>query len=281
MATDRANPVYSSQIERIQGVKVVMKNLGICTILIFLSAIAGLGQAQASGSATGSNDLKGNAGPVILDSGTRLEGQLQSAVDVKKAQVGDEVILKTTKAVKQNGQTVVPKGAKLLGRVTEVTKRSKENATSRLGMVFDRIQGGDISAPITASIVSVTNAAASTRVADTADADLFGSSSSSTRASSSKSSSGGGLLGGATSTVGGVLNTTTQTVGSVTNTATNTVGGTAGTVGRTVNGITISNSAGASGSAQAGSTLSAANRDIRLEKGATFQLQLNSSVRPE
>lgn len=259
-----------------------MRSIVICTSLILISAALAFGQgsAQTSAAASGDKSVKAGKGPLSLDSGTRIEGQLQNAVDVKKARVGDEVILKTTKAIKQNGQTVVPKGAKLLGRVTEVAKRTKENGTSRLGMVFDRIQGGDLSAPINASIVSVTNAVASTRVADAADADVFGSSSTSTRASGSPSTgSSGGLLGGVTNTVGGVLNTTTQTVGGVTNSAGSTVGSTAGAVGRTVNGIGISNSAGASGSAQTNSTLSAANRDIRLEKGATIQLELNSSVR--
>lgn len=215
---------------------------------------------------------------LALDSGTRIEGQLQSSVDVKKSRVGDQVVLKTTKAIKQNGETVVPKGSKLLGRVTEVTKKSKENGASKLGMIFDRVEGKNLSAPISATIISVTNVAAGAGLNnDMANADVFGSSSASTRTSGSAGGSGGGLLGGVTNTAGSVLNTTTQTVGRVTNAVGNTVGGTAGTLGNTVNGIQISSSTNAS--AQSSGTLSARDRNLRLEKGTTIGLQINNSAR--
>ena len=164
----------------------------------------------------------------ILDSGTSIEGRLQNSVDVKNARVGDEVILKTTKSIKQNGQTIVPKGSKLIGRVTEVQQKTKSNGMSKIGMVFDRLEYKDMSAPFSASITSITNVASGTRLGDTASSDLFGSSSSSTQTSGGTSSGGGGLLGGATSTAGGLLNTTTQTVGGVTNTAGQTVGNSVG-----------------------------------------------------
>lgn len=212
-----------------------------------------------------------------IDSGTRIEGQLQSSVDVKKSRVGDQVVLKTTKDLKQDGQTIVPKGSKLLGRVTEVTRKSKENGSSKLGMIFDRVEGKNLSAPISASIVSVTNAVANAGLgSNMADADVFGSSSSSTRTTGG-GTSGGGLLGSATGTAGNVLNATTQTVGGVTNTAVSTVGGTTSTLGNTVKGIQISNSASAS--AQSSGTLSANNENIRLEKGTTIGLQINGSGR--
>lgn len=238
-----------------------------------LSAAA-FGQKQKQRGTSASADSSASSG-IMLDSGTRIDGQLQNTVDVKKSKVGDEVVLKTTKAIKQNGRTVVPKGSKLIGRITDVQERTKSNGMSRLGMVFDRLEGKDMATPVNASIVSITNAAAGARVGDTADADLFGSSSTTTRTSTG-GSSGGGLLGGVTSTAGGVLNTTTQTVGGITDTTRQTVGSTAGTVGRTINGIQISNSTSAS--AQSGTTLSSANRNIRLEKGVTMQVQLNISV---
>lgn len=247
-------------------VKTMKKSL-IYIGLIFILVAATFGQEQKQKT-------------LSLDSGTRIEGQLQNSVDVKKSRVGDQVVLKTTKDIKQNGQTVVPKGSKLLGRVTEVTQKSKQNGASKLGMIFDRVEGKNISAPINASIVSVTNAAANAGLNNgMADADIFGSSSNSTRTSGGTGGSGGGLLGGVTNTAGSVLNTTTQTVGGVTNTAVNTVGSTAGTVGSTVNGIQISNSTNASASAQSSGTLSAADKNIRLEKGTTIGLLLNGSTR--
>jgi hypothetical protein len=154
-------------------------------------------------------------------------------------------------------------------------------------MVFDRIEGKNLSAPISASIVSITNAQAAAGVGDTLDTGLSGSTSSSGSVSrgGSSGSGGGGLLGGVTNTAGSVAGTATQTVGGVTNTATQTVGGvtstagqaagsTTGTLARTINGIQISQSV--SGSAQSSTTLSSPNRNIKLEKGVMFQLQFSN-----
>ncbi len=223
--------------------------------------------ADNNDTASGSSSGRG----VVLNSGTHIEGQLQNSVDVKRAKVGDQVVLKTTKSVKQAGQTVVPKGSTLIGRVTDVQQKTKSNGTSKLGLVFDRLENKDMAMPINASITSITNVASSTHVGDSASSDLFGSSSTSTQ-----SSGGSGLLGGVRNTAGGVLNTTTQTLGGVTNTAGQTLGTTTRMVGQTVNSIQISNSV--NGSVQSGSTLSAANKNIRLDKGVTLQLTLNSSV---
>lgn len=286
-----------------------MKNIIISTGLILILSAIGFGQDQKLGQDQQPNNKKGSGSVsskgsdngsitsdkgLMLASGTTINGELQNTLDVKKAKVGDQVVLKTTKAIKQNGQTIVPKGTQLLGRVTDVAQKTKSNGGSRLGMVFDRIEGKELSAPISASITSITSLAANSSIGDTS-ADLFGSSSTSATAMRSGNSGGGGLLGGGggggliggvtntvgsttgglTNTAGGVLNTTTQTVGGVTNTAGRTLGNTTGSVFRTVDGIQISNSV--SGSVQSGTTLSAAGKDIRLDKGTNFQLQLSRS----
>lgn len=248
----------------------------IGTILIF-SIAASAQEASASGQ---------SAASLIFDGSTTIEGQLQSTLDVKKSKVGDPVVLKTTKAIKEQGRTIVPKGSKLLGRVTDVQQKTKSDNASRLGLLFDRLEGGGLSSEITASIVSITNVAAA-RPMDSNDSDLFGSASTSSRSSGTASSRGGllggggvpagGLLGSVGNTVGSTLNAGTAAVGSVTNTASNTVGAATGTVINTVNGIQISQSA--SGSAQAGATLEAAGRNIKLEKGTSFQLNVTKMGR--
>jgi len=75
---------------------------------------------------------------INLDSGTRLAGELQSTIDARKAKVGDQVVLKTTQAIKSQGRTVVSKGSRLLGHVTEVSQKSKSSGESRVGLLFDR-----------------------------------------------------------------------------------------------------------------------------------------------
>lgn len=221
------------------------------------------------------NDSKkaGNMENVLLESGTSLDAKLLSTLDVKKTEVGDRVVLKTTESIKQDGKVVVPKGTKLIGRVTQIQEKTKENSMSKISMVFESLQNKNLTAPINASIVSITNVRGNAQAADLFGADAMGSSRTTT---STGSSSGGGLLGGATNTVGGVLNTTTNTVAGVTNTVGNTANGATNTLSRTVNGIQISQSANVS--AQGSSTFSAQNKNIRLEKGTTFQLQLNESV---
>lgn len=240
-------------------------------ILIITTSIS-FGQKDSRDRKVREDDKK----QLTLVSDARLDAQLQSTLDVKSAKVGDQVVLKTTKAVKQNGETVIQKGSMLYGRVTEVQQRTSANAASKIGMAFDRIEGKDLSAPISASIISITNVAARAAVDDAFSSDIAGSSQTSTRTTSSRSS-GGGLLGGVGNTVGGVVNTTTQTAGSVVGTAGSTVGNTTGTVGRTLGGIQISNSTAAA--ANSSTTLSSPNKNLRIEKGVMFQLNVDGSAR--
>lgn len=253
----------------------VLLGLGILT----LTASISLGQKADRTKGPVRDDKNSVSKQLALTSDARLDAQLQSTLDVKSAKVGDQVVFKTTKAVKQNGETVIQKGSTLYGHVTEVQQRTSANAMSKLGMVFDRIEGKDLSAPISASIVSITNAAAHASADDMLSSDISGSSQTSGRTSSG-SSSGGGLLGGVGnavgSTVGGVVNTTTQTVDSVAGTAGNVVGTTTGTVSRTVGGIQISSSTSAS--ANGSTTLSSPNKNLRLEKGLTFLLNVDGGV---
>jgi hypothetical protein len=270
-----------------------MKKLVLTAAVALIAAVTAFSQqkvnsnasAQANTKATASKN--GNNVSSSLAAGTQIAGQLQSSLDAKNAKVGDQVVLKTTNAVKQNGQVVVQKGSKLIGHVTEVQQRAKGEATSKIGVLFDKLEQGGNSIPISAVITSITQAQASTAVGD--DIMSSGSAASTTTGSTStrsSSSSSGGLLGGVGNTVGGVVNTTTQTVGGVANTAGQTVGGVTSTagqtlgsttqaVGGTVRGLQISQSTDAS--ASGGSTLSLTGGNLRLEKGATFNLSVNQS----
>jgi hypothetical protein len=256
--------------------KKVILSIGLAALLSG-SAIAQTSETRGSASGSNKTSVKKSGRDVSLQSGTQLSGQLQNTLDVQRARVGDQVVLKTTSAVKQNGRVVVDKGSRLVGRVTEVQQRSRGNAESRVGILFDRLENGKMTLPINAVITSVTQARAGARADDVFESDVSGSSS--TRASSRSQSSGnssGGLLGGVTNTVGGVVNSTTQTVGGVTNTVGETVGNTTQSVGRTVRGIQISQSASAS--AEGSSTLSLTGGNLRLEKGTTLNLRLTESA---
>ena len=254
----------------------LMRRIVLGLGLVFVLSITGLAQkssTRASGSATSNTSASKNGKNIDIASGTQITGQLQNSLDVQKAKVGDEVVLKTTSAVKQNGQVVIQKGSRLIGHVTEVQQRAKGQAASKVGVLFDTLAQGGNQIPISAVITSVTQARASSSVGDDISSDVSGSSSTT---ASTRSSGGGGLLGGVGNTVGGVVNSTTQTVGSVTNTVGQTVGNATQTVGGTLRGIQISQSTDAS--ASGGSTLSLNGGNLRLDKGTTFNLSLGESA---
>src|SRR6267378_490331 len=95
------------------------------------SVQAGQTQAQASGNASASAAASARNGQAngSLAAGTAFNAALSSPIDSKKCKPGDAVTAHTTEAVKSEGRTVIPKGAKVVGHVTQ---------TSALGMVFDK-----------------------------------------------------------------------------------------------------------------------------------------------
>lgn len=241
----------------------------VCLMLIF--GVFCFGQKQE----TEPDSIENSEGKSVnLTSAANVEAQLEKNLDVKKSEIGDQVVLRVTKTIKQNGEVVVPKGARLIGRITEVQEKTKNNAASRIGVLFERLEGKNFSAPVTATIITIAEAKSAANVAGVFDSDISGSASS--QKSVSGGGSGSGLLGGVTNTVGGLVSTTTQTVGNVTNSVGQTTEGAVGTIGRSLAGIQVSQSANAS--ANGAATLSSSNRNLRLEKGTTFFLQINNSL---
>jgi hypothetical protein len=272
-----------------------MKRNFMAAVLALACALTVVAQKQQTkGSAQVANDTSASATQgnknLKLDSGTKVSGQLQNTLDVRKAKVGDQVVLKTTNAVKQGGQTVVNKGSRLIGHVTAVEAKARDNGASRIGVLFDQLDTGSLTLPITATISSITQATTQARSGDDAlSSDIGATSMSSSSAGTQRSSAGGngGLLGGVTNTAGGVVNTAGSTVGGVANGATGTVGntvhsttsatgGTTAGLGRTLGHIQISESS--SNSAEGGSLLTLQGDNLRLEKGTTFNIQLSQSA---
>jgi hypothetical protein len=257
--------------------KVILTISLALTCAVLAQAQTTEGTASGRGSSNTSATLP-SAKSLNLDSNTSITAQLQNTLDVRKARVGDQVILKTTQAIKSEGRTVVKKGARLIGQVSEVTQKTKGSAVSRVGLLFSRLEDGSLTVPITATISSVTSARTAVR---SGNDDVFASNTSgSGRATTSSSaSSSGGLLGGVgglanstTSTVGTVVGNTTSAAGSTINSTANTVGG----LGQSLGGIRVSESS--STSVQGGSVLSLQGENLRLEKGTNFNLVLTQSA---
>jgi hypothetical protein len=256
-----------------------MSRYTLTIALVVLSACAAFAQdsrTNAAATATNSTTAASDGKAINLESGTRLAAQLQNTLDVHKAKVGDQVVLKTTEAIKSQGRTVVGRGARLIGHVTNVSQKGEGRGESSLSLVFDRLENGSLNVPINATITSVARAVThANAVNDDLSSDMGARSTTTTR-SSSRQSSNGGVLGGVTGTVGGVLNSTTQTAGDAVGGTTGAVGGTVNGVTRSVGGIRISESTDAS--VEGGSTLSLTGDNLRLEKGTSFNLRLNQAA---
>src|SRR5437773_2019653 len=178
------------------------------------------GQAQASGNASASTSASAQNGQAngSLAAGTAFNAALSSPIDSKKCKPGDPVNARTTEAVKSEGRTVIPKGAKVVGHVTQASARAKGESESALGIVFDKAilkNGQEI--PLSVGIQAIAAAQSGVSAAGS-DMDAMGGMGSS--AAGSGKAGGRGAVGGVTSAAGGA-------VGTVTNTAAN-VGGAAG-----------------------------------------------------
>lgn len=235
-------------------------------------------QTTVAGSASSATSVSRNDKSLNIQSGTRLAAELENTIDARKARVGDRVVLKTTEAIKENGNTVVKKGARLVGRVTDVQQNARGKGESSISLVFDRLESGSLTEPINATITSITQARARSNSDNdrmSADSDIRSNTSARTTQQQQRNGSGG-LLGNVTNSVGGVVDTTTQTVGGTVNATGQTVGNTVGGVSRSVGAIRIEQSGSAD--VEGGTTLSLAGDNLRLEKGTTFHLSLSESA---
>ena len=250
----------------------------------------------AAAGASGNNASAAGVGgaSAALSSGTTLQAELSKSLDAKKAKPGDEVTAKLTQDVKENGRVVLHKGSKLVGHVTEAQAKSKENAESKLGVVFDKavLKGGEEMA-FNGVIQAVAPPVQGTlSVVGDENSSLGGG-------MGSGSSMGGGHSGGVapigsvTSAAGSTVNSATGAVGNTAGTVTNSTGAVNGAVNRTAgvaaNGALNSAAHGvvgmqgvelnsaAAGNAQ-GSVISSASRNVKLDGGTQMILQITGAA---
>ena len=259
------------------------------------SAQAGQTQVQASGNASASSAASAQNGQAnaSLASGTAFNAALSSPVDSKKSKPGDPVTARSTEAVKSEGKTVIPKGSKLVGHVTQASARAKGESESTLGIAFDKAilkNGQEI--PLNVAIQAIAAAQSSASAAGS-DLDTFGGAGAS--AAGSGAAGGRGGLGGVTSAAGGAVGTVTNTAanvggvaGGTVNSAANAGGSIAGASKGAVGGLNAagqltSNSQGVFGlnglnlnaagsSATQGSVITSAGKNVHLDSGTQMLL---------
>ena len=164
-------------------------------------------QAGADASATpknvtGSANAASESSAAVTNAGksgamqtTNLSAELAKQIDSKHAKVGDEVVARTTSAAQLDQDTKLPKGTRLMGKVTDVQAKSSSQHDGRLAFTFDRAvlrDGREI--PIHATLNSISAPAAVGAMGG--GSDDFATAGGPMIASGGGSARGGGLLGG-------------------------------------------------------------------------------------
>jgi hypothetical protein len=202
-------------------------------------------QASGSGAAASSAAAQTGQGNAALANGSTFNAALNAPIDSKKAKPGDAVTAHTTEPAKSDGKTVLPRGTKLLGHVTQASSRANGESDSSLGVVFDKaiLKNGQ-EVPLNAGIQALASGQSATSAAGP-DLDTFGGAGASAAGSGRASGRSGGALGGVGSVAGGA-------VGGVTNTAANVGGAAGGALNSTVN--STANAAGSLNGVSSGAT---------------------------
>jgi hypothetical protein len=88
------------------------------------------------GSAAAQSDK--DAQTAALPPGAAIRATITSSIDSKKLKKDDKVTAETNAETKMGDKIVMPRGAKLVGHVTHSAARSKGDAYSSVGIVFDK-----------------------------------------------------------------------------------------------------------------------------------------------
>lgn len=113
--------------------------MGVAFAQISASGSAGANTAtQATAPTSAATAQASSSTAAAAHAGAAVPVELSKSIDSKKAKVGDEVTAKVINDVRSGGALAIPRGSKLLGKVTEANARAKGDATSSLGIVFDR-----------------------------------------------------------------------------------------------------------------------------------------------
>jgi hypothetical protein len=212
------------------------------------------------------------SGAPRISPGSIIPVQLTKSIDAKKVKTGDEVEARVTQDLKAgNGDLVVPKDTKVVGHVTEVQARSKEQKESQVGIAFDHAvmkNGGDMTLPMSIQAII----APPTLNADNNNA---GGQQSAGQPASAPSGGGGrypGMGAGtppqapSSSTAGGQEQTSAQ---AGTNAHQPITGNTQGVVG--ISNLKLSMAADAT----QGSVVSSEKSNVKLESGTFMLLRVN------
>ena len=237
--------------------------------------------------------------PASADANLRpVQGELVGKIDSKSAKVGDEVVLKTTEKMETAEGTVIPKGSRLVGHITDVQAHGSGHANSSMSFAFDR---ADLKSGQTVALHSVIRSIAppaSVAASMESDDSLSTGPAAGSMAGGGHSMGGGrvgsGLVGAAGSTTAvtsNVADGTSNTAGGALRTAGDAGGSAAAGVGSGVRGAAGASAAlGAQAtaipgvmlqsdaSASTSGTLTASKHNVHLDAGTQFTLDVSAAA---
>jgi hypothetical protein len=238
-------------------------------------------QTQSGAAANASGKAAGNtAGGDQVQAGSIIYAELDKSVDAKKAKVGDQVVAKVQQAVLSRGKVVAAKGSRIMGHVTQVKARTKDQPESELGLAFDHIvlkDGSQI--PVSMTIQAIGSGRTTADLTQDTGPSMAGPMSN--PGAPGRPGNNTGVIGGAAGTVDDVTRSAGNTAGTVAETA----GATTGQVGASTSthvsasshGVIgmpdLTLSAGANSSTQA-SVISSDKKNVKLDSGSELVLRV-------
>ena len=241
------------------------------------------GSAAVSSSGQSEAQASGRSSPAeaSIAEGTRISAVLESVADAKTAKPGDIVAARVAKDVKQEGQVVIHKGDRLIGKVISAKAKGQGNSESSLVLAFDQLTTSESTSVFHAVIQSV--------VTSKADFENDPGESDAPRPvvmappAGGRATSGGGLLGGlgatTSSAVGMADGTTSSITGEIGGTLSSTtdtplsLGSTGGLVATPARAIRVDAQASATQSAGQNSVLRTQQENLRLESGTALEFR--------
>ena len=253
-----------------------------------------VGRSGAAAQAAGSSETAGHVGDhtAQLAADSSANAVLTKPVDSGKAKPGDPVSGRITQAARTTDGTAIPEGAALVGHISEVRTRGNGQASSAIGIAFDKAVTRD-GREIPLRNVGIRALAAAEGAGSTSAGDSGTMMGGGAMTGGASGRGGGGLVGRTGGAVGGTLGGGLGTAGA----ATGSLGGTArgalqagpGAVGGLdASGMLRSNSSGVFGlrdvslasgasSAAQGSLVTSTGKSVRLDQGTRMLLGAQAS----
>src|SRR5579864_6955461 len=226
---------------------------------------------QGESSAQTAANQKQSWSSMKIAPGSVIPVQLSKTVDAKKAKTGDEVVATVTQDMKTNsGDVLVPKDTKVIGHVTEVQARNKEQKQSELGIAFDHavVKGDQMQLPMSIqAVIAPTSNYSGAAAPDAPPSPAGGGSASSPMAGSRARSSGASPSPSSQQNYPPGAASESSPQGGARAPIT---GNTQGVIG--MSDVTLESG---SQNAQVGSLLTSEKNNVKIEKGTMMLLRVN------